>query len=168
VIDDPELALQICQLHAVLETEQSHLTRQELFLMTFADLAKGYADVRPMEPARGLERQAVRRVREYLDANSRRNVALDDLAEISGLSPFDLIRVFRNELGLTPHAYFEQIRVHRARHLLKEGSPIAKVVADLGFADQSHSHGHFKKLTGVTPGTYRRATAYNTTLLPAS
>lgn len=61
MIDDPELALQICQLHAVLETEQSHLTRQELFLMTFADLAKGYADVRLMEPARGLERQAVRR-----------------------------------------------------------------------------------------------------------
>jgi len=158
VIDDPGLARQICQVHALLETEKSILARQELFLMTFADLAKRHADVRPVEPLRGTERQAVRTVREYLDANTSRNVALDDLEEISGLSPFHLIRVFRRELGLTPHAYFEQVRVHRARHLLKEGSTIARVAADLGFADQSHLHRHFKRLTGVTPGAYRAAT----------
>jgi len=106
VIDDPDLALQLCQLHAVLETEPSHLTRQELFLLTFAELTKRHADVRLNEPSRGLERQAVRRVREYLDANTRRNVALDELSGLSGLSPYHLIRVFRQELGLSPHAYF--------------------------------------------------------------
>jgi AraC-like DNA-binding protein len=166
VIDDPELALQLCKLHAVLESEESLLARQELFLMTFAELAKRHADVRLVEPPRGQERQAVRKVREYLDANTRSNVALDDLAEMSGLSPFHLIRVFRNELGLTPHAYFEQVRVHRARRLLKEGSPIAAVAADLGFVDQSHLHRHFKKLTWVTPGAYRGATTYKTTVFP--
>jgi AraC-like DNA-binding protein len=168
VIDDPELARQICHLHAVLEAEESLLARQELFLMTFAELAKRHADVTLVEPPRGRERQAVRNVREYLDANTRRNVALDDLAEMSGLSPFHLIRVFRNELGLTPHAYFEQVRVHRARRLLKKGSPIARVAADLGFTDQSHLHRHFKRLTGVTPGAYRSATTYKTTVFPVS
>ena len=43
-----------------------------------------------------------------------------------------LIRVFRQEWGLSPHAYFEQVRIHRARRLLKEGTPIADVAADLG------------------------------------
>jgi AraC-like DNA-binding protein len=160
VLDDPELALQICHLHAVLETEQSRMTRQELFLLTFAELARRHADVRLAEHGRGLERQAVRRVREYLDANTRRNVALEDLSDLSGLSPYHLIRVFRQELGLSPHAYFEQVRIHRARRLLKEGLPIADVAADLGFTDQSHLSRHFKKLTGVTPGAYRRATTY--------
>ena len=166
VVDDPALALQICSLHAVLEIEESRLTRQELFLLTFAELAKRHADVKLDEPNRGQERQAVRRVREYLDANTRRNVALEDLSELSGLSPYRLIRVFRQELGISPHAYFEQVRIHRARRLLKQGLPIADVAVDLGFTDQSHLNRHFKKLTGVTPGAYRSATTYKTDILP--
>ena len=162
VIDDRELALQMCRLHAVLETEQSLLTRQELFLMTFAELARRHGDVALAEPRRGHERTTVRRVREYLDANTRRNVALEDLSELSGLSAYHLIRVFRQEWGLSPHAYFEQVRIHRARRLLKEGVPIADVAADLGFTDQSHLTRHFKKRTGVTPGAYRSATTYKT------
>jgi AraC-like DNA-binding protein len=166
VIDDPELALQICRLHAVLEVDQSRLTRQELFLLTFAELARRHAEASLREPKRGLERQAVRRVREYLDANTRRNVALKDLSELSGLSPYHLIRVFRQELGLSPHAYFEQVRIHRARRLLKEGLRIVDVALDLGFNDQSHLNRHFKKLTGVTPGAYRSATTYKTDIAP--
>jgi AraC-like DNA-binding protein len=146
----------------VLETEQSLLTRQELFLMTFAELARRHGDVALAEPRRGHERTTVRRVREYLDANTRRNVALEDLSELSGLSAYHLIRVFRQEWGLSPHAYFEQVRIHRARRLLKEGVPIADVAADLGFTDQSHLTRHFKKRTGVTPGAYRSATTYKT------
>ena len=165
VIDDPELALQICRLHAVLEVEQSRLTRQELFLWTFAELARRHADVRLAEPNRGLERQSVRRVREYLDANTHRNVALEDLSELSGLSPYHLIRVFRQEVGLSPHAYFEQVRIHQARRLLKEGLRIVDVALELGFNDQSHLNRHFKKLTGVTPGAYRSATTYKTDIL---
>jgi AraC-like DNA-binding protein len=164
VIDDPELAHQICHLHAVLEVETSKLTRQELFLVTFADLAKRHADVKLPELRRGMERSVVRRVREYLDENTQRNVALDDLSQLSGLSPYHLVRIFRQEVGLSPHAYFEQVRIHRARRLLKEGAPIANVALDLGFTDQSHLHRHFKKLTGVTPGTYRTATTYKTDL----
>jgi AraC-like DNA-binding protein len=162
IINDPDLALQICHLHAVLERETSRLTRQELFLMTFAELAKRHADVKLPSLRRGSERGAVRRVREYLDANTRRNVALDDLAQLSGLSPYHLVRVFRQEVGLSPHAYFEQVRIHRARHLLRDGAPIADVASDLGFTDQSHLHRHFKKLTGVTPGAYRSAITYKT------
>lgn len=162
VIKDPDLALQICHLHAVLEAETSRLTRQELFLMTFAELARRHADVKLPEPSRGRERDAVRKVREYLEANTQRNVALDDLAQLSGLSPYHLVRVFRQEVGLSPHAYFEQVRVHRARRLLKEGALITNVALELGFTDQSHLHRHFKKLTGVTPGVYRSATTYKT------
>jgi AraC-like DNA-binding protein len=60
-------------------------------------------------------------------------------------------------MGLAPHAYFEQVRVNRARRLLRAGASIADVAMDLGFSDQSHLNRHFKKLTGITPGTYRRA-----------
>lgn len=162
VIKDPDLALRMCRLHAALEIETSRLTRQELFLMTFAELARRHADRKLPAPRRGLEREAVRKVREYLEANTQRNVALDDLAQLSGLSAYHLVRVFRREVGLSPHAYFEQVRIHRARRLLKEGTVISNVALALGFTDQSHLHRHFKKLTGVTPGVYRSATTYKT------
>jgi AraC-like DNA-binding protein len=110
----------------------------------------------------------VRKIRDFLEANLSRNVALDDLAELSGLSPYHLVRVFRQEVGLSPYAYFEQARIHRARRLLKEGTPIVDVALELGFTDQSHLHRHFKKLTGVTPGAYRSATTYKTSLTPIS
>lgn len=166
VIDDPALAQQLCHLHATLEVETSRLARQELFLVTFAELVKQHADVKLAEPRRGFERQAVRKVREYLKANLSRNVALDDLAAMSGVSPYHLVRVFGQEVGLSPHAYFEQARVHQARRLLKQGMPITDVALELGFTDQSHLHRHFKKLTGVTPGIYRGATTYKTSLIP--
>jgi AraC-like DNA-binding protein len=40
--------------------------------------------------------------------------------------------------------------------LLAAGVPIARVAAETGFADQSHLARHFKHLTGVTPGQYRK------------
>ena len=162
VIEDPALGLELCHLHWTLENEQSKLARQELFLMTFAELAKRHADVTHQEPRRGPEKRVVREIREYLEANADRNVSLDELAELSQLSPYHLIRVFRQEIGLSPHAYFEQVRIHRARRLLKEGALIADVAAQLGFTDQSHLHRHFRKLTGVTPGVYRSAITYKT------
>lgn len=165
IIRDPLLAAQLHRLHEALETSDSSLKRHELFLMTFAELIKRHADSTLEGSGIGLERYAVRKVREYMHANLQQNVALDDLAKLSGLSSYYLIRVFRAEMGLSPHAYLEQVRIHRARVMLKSGLPIASVAAALGFSDQSHLNRHFKKLTGITPGTYRTATTSKTEAL---
>lgn len=53
----------------------------------------------------GRERRAVREVRAYLEENACEDVSLEDLAGLCGLSPFHLTRVFRQEVGLPPHAY---------------------------------------------------------------
>jgi AraC-like DNA-binding protein len=71
------------------------------------------------------------------------------------LSPFHLLRVFRAAVGLPPHAYQIQLRVARAKELLRAGMPIAAVAVEVGFVDQSHLTRHFKRLVGVPPGRYR-------------
>lgn len=162
VIDDPELAGSLRRLHETLETEDPRLKRQEMFLLTIAQLAKRHGDSPFEERNAGSERAGVRIVREYLDANTDTNVALSDLAQLSGLSPYYLVRAFRSQTGLSPHAYFEQVRVNRAKQLLKSGRPIIDVALELGFTDQSHLNRHFKKLTGVTPGLYRSAISSKT------
>lgn len=93
--------------------------------------------------------------REFLEANAEQDVSLVRLAAVAGLSPFHLVRVFREAVGLPPHAYLDQVRVERAKGLLSAGLPIARAAAEAGFADQSHLTRRFKRLVGVTPGQYR-------------
>jgi len=112
VIDDSSLSLQLCQLHGWLEIEISTLTRQELSLTTFGEFVKQHSDISLSEPRRGLERCAVRKIRDFLEANLSRNAALDDLAELSGLSPYHLVRVFPPGSRLVAYAYFERVTQH--------------------------------------------------------
>ena len=82
---------------------------------------------------------------------------LTELAQIARLSTYHLIRAFRAEIGLTPHAYLVDVRVRRARDLLRVGQAPAEVALGVGFADQAHLTRAFKSRIGVTPGAYRRA-----------
>ncbi len=82
--------------------------------------------------------------------------ALAELAAITGLSQFALLRAFRAQTGLPPHAYLNHLRVRRARSLLDDGLPPADVATLTGFADQAHLTRHFKRVVGVPPGAYQR------------
>jgi AraC-like DNA-binding protein len=67
-----------------------------------------------------------------------------------------LHRVFTAETGMAPHAYHTQVRINRAKELLRKRLPLAEVAARAGFADQSHLHRHFTRRVGITPGRYCR------------
>ena len=99
---------------------------------------------------------AVRTVRDLLIDRLADPPSLDDLALATGMSPFTLLRAFRGETGLPPHAYLNQVRVRLARRLLDGGMAPAEVAAEVGFADQAHLTRHFKRVMGVPPGAYQR------------
>ncbi len=82
--------------------------------------------------------------------------ALAELATMTGLSQFAVLRAFRAQTGLPPHAYLNQLRVRRARTLLDRGIAPAEVATTTGFADQAHLTRHFKRVVGVPPGSYQR------------
>jgi AraC-like DNA-binding protein len=104
--------------------------------------------------ARPLERGRVARAREYLDACFAEPLSLVALAQMVGLSPYHLLRTFRDQVGITPGAYQIQRRVLEARRRLRDGAAIADTAADLGFADQSHLSRHFQRIMGTSPGRY--------------
>ncbi|MGI8572314.1 MAG: helix-turn-helix transcriptional regulator [Solirubrobacteraceae bacterium] len=82
---------------------------------------------------------------------------LASLASFAGLTRFELVRRFRQQAGLTPHAFQTNLRVARARAMLIAGDPIAWVAAACGFADQSHLTRTFRRMVGVTPGRFASA-----------
>ncbi|KAA2244148.1 AraC family transcriptional regulator [Salinarimonas soli] len=159
VIDDPELATAITGLHAVLAPERtpaSVLEQDARLIAVLGRLVARYADLATPPPVRR-ESRAVRRARELLDARFAEEVELIDLARTAGLSRAHLIRAFRRETGLTPHAYQIDRRFRAASRLLERGEAPGAVAAACGFCDQSHLNRVFKARMGVTPGAYRRA-----------
>ena len=130
------------------------LAVDEALAHALALVATGYA-------AQGLKAPAtnggVALARARLDADPAAAVSLDELAGLEGLSPFQLLRSFARELGITPHAYQTQLRIRLARRLLAAGRPPAEVAQTCGFSDQSHLNRAFLRQVGVTPGRYRAA-----------
>lgn len=157
VVRDGRLAEFVRRLHVALESSNSALERGSLLLWTLAQLVARHADSRALARSVGNEHVAVERAREYLETHYAENVSLDQLSYVANLSPFHLLRVFRNATGLPPHAYHLGVRIARAKGLLLAGLPIARVAAETGFADQSHLTKSFKRLWGYTPGEYARA-----------
>lgn len=157
VVDDSELAGQLYHLHKALESPAavSLLEQQSRLLVVFACLIARHADDPPPVSKTGSEYDGVRRVRDYLNDHYRDNLTLGDLSAIAHLSPFYLVRVFTKTFGLPPHAYLTQARVMRACRLLRVGVPVAQAALDVGFVDQSHLHRHFKRIMGITPGSYQ-------------
>ena len=99
------------------------------------------------------------RLRELLDAHVVSGITLADAAGVLDAHPAALVRAFRRELGISPHRYLTGRRIDSARRLLLAGQAPADVAAEVGFHDQSHLTRHFKRVLGVTPGAFSRASA---------
>jgi transcriptional regulator GlxA family with amidase domain len=81
-----------------------------------------------------------------------------DIARRAGLSPSRFSAVFRDRFGRPPHQFLLHLRIQRAQDLLKHTALTLQQVSDrCGFADVHHFARTFKKTTGQTPGSYRRA-----------
>ncbi len=87
-------------------------------------------------------------------------LTLEELAGVSGMSPFHFARQFKIATGHPPHDYLVRLRVDRAQELIRQHArawTLAAIANESGFADQSHMARHFKRVLGVTPGEFADA-----------
>jgi AraC-like DNA-binding protein len=103
------------------------------------------------------EHRAISLVRRYLCQPRIVPPTMKDMAQLAGLSRFHLSRLFRDAVGLSPYAYFSQVRLARAQYLLHVGASVTRAAAQLGFTDQSHLTRQFRGRLTTTPGRYARA-----------
>ncbi|MBS7537496.1 GlxA family transcriptional regulator [Ancylobacter lacus] len=83
-------------------------------------------------------------------------VSVAELAEVAGLSPRQLERLFNQHLGMTPARYYLSLRVDRARELLiYTNQPILEIAVAVGFASTSHLGQWFRRLYGMRPRELR-------------
>ena len=153
---DPALGEQLAGLMSrllspVASVEHATATRSvlEQLLARSSPLAADRARrTRPLDP-----------VRTYLTTNVNEPVPTEDVARMSGLSKWQVVRAFHYDFGLPPHAYHLRVRLAAACDLLTRGVAIARVALECGFADQSHLNRWFKSVYGVTPATWAAGSA---------
>jgi len=98
-------------------------------------------------------KRSISLMHEVPDAKHR----LNDLAKTANMSKFHYLRSFKDETGMTPHAYLNALRVERARKLLfSSPENLSDIAFDCGFADQAHLTRAYKKIYGMTPGSIIR------------
>jgi transcriptional regulator GlxA family with amidase domain len=80
-----------------------------------------------------------------------------DLAACAHVSDRQLTRIFKNELGTTPHAYIESARVEVARHQLEStDATLERVASACGFGTVDTLVRAFRRRLDTTPTEYRR------------
>ncbi|MGH7488103.1 MAG: helix-turn-helix transcriptional regulator [Thermoanaerobaculia bacterium] len=130
----------------------SPLMIEGLVLEFMTAVARGSDDWR-----RALAPVWLRTAVDYLHAQAEGEIRLDAVAAAAGVHPAHLNRVFRTHYRCSVGVYVRRLRVERAsRELVQSQRSITDIATTLGFADQSHFTRVFLRVTGLTPGRYRR------------
>jgi AraC family transcriptional regulator len=86
------------------------------------------------------------------------NLSLVGLAREASMSPYHFLRTFRAIVGMTPHQFLLQTRLHRvAVRLLRSNDSIATIAFEAGFGDLSTFNHRFRRMLGMTPASFRVA-----------
>lgn len=97
------------------------------------------------------------RMKEYLDNHVAQNISLKELGEMVYLSESQVVRIFKRDLGRTPHEYILEMKLNQARKLLRNSRLMVREIAEyLGFCDEHYFSYVFRKKTGSTPLEYRK------------
>jgi AraC-like DNA-binding protein len=95
--------------------------------------------------------------KEYLYSNYDKNVSLEELAGNCCLSVNHLLRTFKQAFEQTPHQYLTDIRLNKAKLMLKSTDfPVNEIVNTIGFENSSSFIRLFKKKMHTTPIAYRQ------------
>ena len=156
VIKDAAVADRFQKLFSVVtrgSRRNTALQREELFLMLLPDVTREQNDFDDEQ----LIPKGIFIAKNLIDDSPEAPIALSDLAQVSGLSRFQVLRGFVRATGLTPHAYLVQRRINIARRLIAHGTALAEAAAASGFADQSHMTRIFVRNYGISPRAYANA-----------
>jgi AraC-like DNA-binding protein len=99
----------------------------------------------------------ISRAVDYVRSNLHERISVDSLAKLTGVSPRQLHRKFRQAFGLSVQDFLTKTRVQAAGDaLVRTSRPIAEIAVATGFCDQSAFTHQFHKTTGLTPLKFRR------------
>ena len=157
---DAVLKTHILRLAALVESTSTSALEYSSALFEFAEYLarqKGIQRSVSLDKSKRRAKDPVfERVRDYLHAHVGEEVSLDELSQVAHMSKYHLLRCFRDYFGMTPHQYWQNYRINRAKEALELGMPLVDVAFTFGFSDLSYFNRRFKPMFGLTPYQFRR------------
>lgn len=105
------------------------------------------------EPAEARHDTRVVRVLEHLKAHFLEKPPVRVLAKAGGLSGWRLVRVFKQQMGLSLRRYVLWLRVRHVFFMLALGHNLTAAAHEAGFADAAHLSRTFRHMFGLAPST---------------
>ena len=128
---------------------QAKLIDENTFTNTLIKLFDLKVPNTPLQPKNPMITKAI----QYINDNCAEKFDLERLAEEVYLSKYYLVRLFRREMGITPHQYYQQCKVRELRKMALCFSQ-KNIAYELNFSTQSHMDSVFKKYMGITMKNY--------------
>lgn len=101
------------------------------------------------------QNEFLNRVQQYLEANIQRRLTLSDICRDNLVGRSYLQKVFREKTGGGAMEYFGNLKIQKAKEMIRQGSHnFTEIAALLGYNSIHYFSRHFKKVTGMTPSEY--------------
>jgi AraC-like DNA-binding protein len=100
----------------------------------------------------------IRDIIDYITRNSGTQEENSVLAAKVNMAANSFARLFKENIGVTPHVYISQVRIDKACDLLHHTNlSIERIAEQCGFFDRYHLSKCFKKIMNVSPAEYRKS-----------
>lgn len=102
-------------------------------------------------------KKPIRIAKQYILNHYTETITLELVAEKAGFSSSYFSGLFKKEMGVGFSEYLIQLRMERAKELLKTSKESVKDICTMvGYSDLKHFTGMFRKYTGLKPGEFRK------------
>lgn len=159
--NNPDLKKLIRKKDAPLGGEQLIKTYLEQLLILLARniTQKGQSDLFPSKES--MENHLVIKIKEYMEAHTETTLRIADLCKEFGYSKSYLSKLFHSQCGETLADYTAQLKIKKAKQLIREGSlNFTQIAARLDFESPQYFSRVFRRISGMSPSEFKRSLIY--------
>lgn len=93
-------------------------------------------------------------LKDFVQRHVSEKLTLDTLGKVANMSRSSLIRMFKQELGMSPMEYVIRQRIAKSKELLRVTQSVKESCFGAGFNDVNYFVRVFKNREGLTPGAF--------------
>ena len=133
---------------------------EQLLILLVRDITqKGKSDLFPSKES--MENHLVLEIKKYIEENAENTIRIPDICKTFGYSKSYLSKLFRSQCGETLAGYTMQIKIKRAKQLIREGNlNFTQISSLLNFDNPRYFSCVFKRITGMSPTEFKHSLHY--------
>ncbi len=110
-----------------------------------------------IEDKKQMDTKPIREAKQFIQSNYMKPITLDEVSYKVGFNSTYFSSLFKKETGYTFLEYLSEIRINKAKDLLKETNhSVAVICEQVGYSDIKHFTKIFTKHTNLKPNEYRK------------